>query len=200
MKGTPTCLLCIYFLVGRKLVNMEEIWKDIKGYEGLYQISNLGNVKSLSRTMENKGTFGKIYHIKEKIMKPKIDKGYYRIGLTKNKIRKYFAVHRLVAIAFIENPDNLEIINHKDENPLNNKVDNLEWCTQQYNINYGTGMERRKAKQSIKINQYDLNGNYIRTWDCINDAIRQYKGNTQICQCCKGKRKYASCYKWKYAD
>lgn len=200
MKGTPTCLLCIYFLVGRKLVNMEEIWKDIKGYEGLYQVSNLGRVRSIERTIKHKSTYGGLYHIRGQILKLKQDKGYLRIGLKKDNIKKYYSIHRLVAEAFIPNPHNYAQINHKDENPKNNEVNNLEWCTAKYNINYGTGMQRRKAKQSIKINQYDLSGNYIRTWDCINDAIRQYKGNTQICQCCKGKRKYASGYKWKYAD
>lgn len=118
-----------------------EIWKDIKGYEGLYQISNYGNVKSLERVIEdNKGSYIK----KEKILTPTINnRGYYHIGLRNNSKTKYYYVHRLVAEAFIPNPNNYPIINHKDEDKTNNKVDNLEWCTPKYNANYGTAIQRR---------------------------------------------------------
>ena len=105
-----------------------EVWRDIKGYEGLYQVSNLGNVKSL-----NYGNRGK-----EQIMKPTLlSTGYFQAILTKNKIHKKYSVHRLVADAFLSNPDNLPCINHKDENPSNNVVENLEWCTYSYNVRYG---------------------------------------------------------------
>ena len=180
---------------------MEEIWKDIEGYEGYYQVSNLGRVKSLERTINHKTCYGGLYHIKERILKLKIEKdGYFRIGLKKGKIKKYYRVNRLVAQAFIPNPNNYPIVNHKDENPLNNNVDNLEWCTQKYNVNYGNGISKRKKKISIKINQYDLDGNFIKTWGSIKDAARYYNGNTKICQCCKGKVKTAAGYKWKYAE
>lgn len=179
---------------------MEEIWKDIKDYEKLYQISNLGRIRSKERTINHKTTYGGKYHVKSKILKPKIDKGYYRIGLLKNGIKKFYGVHRIVAEAFIENPNNYNIINHKDENPLNNNVDNLEWCTQKYNVNYGNANYKRIKKLSIKIKQYDLNGNYIKTWDSMNEAIRYYNNNTKICQCCKGKVNNACGFKWKYAN
>lgn len=179
----------------------KEIWKDVEGYEGLYQVSNLGRVKSLERIIEHKGCYGGFYHVKGKILKPRTEKdGYFRIGLKKDRTQKFYRINRLVAKTFIPNPNNLPVVNHKDENKENNVWTNLEWCTQLYNVNYGDGINKRKLKRSIKIKQYDLNGNYIKTWDSINDAIRCYNGNTQICQCCKGKRKQANGYKWKYAD
>ena len=110
MKSTPTCLLYVIVKVGRKLEKMEEIWRDITGYEGLYQISNFGNVRSLERTIEHTSTYGGTYHIKGKKLNPKLDKGYLRIGLRKNGIKKYYAIHRLVAKEFLNNPYNYEII------------------------------------------------------------------------------------------
>ena len=110
---------------------MEEIWKDIPEYEGLYQVSNLGNIKSLEKS---KGWC----KIKEKTLKLRIDKdGYYRVILSKNSKPKMFLVHRLVAQAFIPNPNNLPEINHKNEIKTDNRVENLEWCTQLYNLHYG---------------------------------------------------------------
>lgn len=105
----------------------DEVWKDIDGYDGLYQVSNMGRVKSFK--------WGK-----ERILKPyETGNGYLRVELQS----KPFKLHRLVAQAFIPNPDNLPFVNHKDENPKNNMVDNLEWCDNKYNINYGTTQERR---------------------------------------------------------
>ena len=105
---------------------MEE-WKDIIGYEGLYQVSNLGRVRRSGKIL--KGGYN--------------NKGYHTINLCKKGISKSFFVHRLVAIAFIPNPNNLPIVNHKDENPKNNCIENLEWCTYKYNANYGTARERQ---------------------------------------------------------
>ena len=109
---------------------MEEIWRNIKEYEGLYQVSNLGRIKRLSNSKS----------LKEKILKPSArSNGYVRIVLYKNAIRKAHLVHRLVAEAFIPNPENLPCVNHIDENKLNNRVDNLEWCTAKYNAVYSLG-------------------------------------------------------------
>ena len=109
-----------------------EIWKPVIGWETLYEVSNMGNVRSL--------------HYKQPyLMNPVIDaKGYKRVSFTKRNSKKYVrcGVHRLVAQAFIPNPDNLPEINHKDEDKLNNRVDNLEWCTHMYNNNYGTRNKR----------------------------------------------------------
>lgn len=113
-----------------------EIWKDIVGFEGIYQVSNLGRVKSLERTIRNKGTKSGFYHISEKILSPRKNinrHGYYEISLKQNGKEKRFKLHRLVAIAFIPNPNNLPQVNHKDGNKDNNTVNNLEWCTDKEN-------------------------------------------------------------------
>ena len=122
---------------------MEEQWKDIKGYEGLYEVSNLGNVRSLDRTVKR----GQGYTIKEgRVLTPFYEKkkGYYQVVLAKDGKAKTYRVHRLVAIAFLENPYNYTDVNHKDEVKTNNNVDNLEWCTRKYNNNYGTKPERTR--------------------------------------------------------
>lgn len=110
-----------------------EIWKDIKGYEGLYQVSNYGNVKSLNYLRTGK----------ERILKQGTRKGgYKRVALCNNGEMKFYLVHRLVAEVFLENPRNLPQVNHKDENSSNNHVSNLEWCTPKENSNYGTRNKR----------------------------------------------------------
>lgn len=113
-----------------------EQWKDIEGYEGLYQVSNLGNVKSLNRTSIKEG---RDYRVKEKILKTFLcSSGYPTVVLSNNGKKETLMVHRLVALHFIPNPHKYEQINHKDENKNNNNVDNLEWCTAEYNDNYGS--------------------------------------------------------------
>lgn len=124
---------------------MKEMWKDIKNFEGMYQISNFGRVKSLART--KKHSYNGIAQLKEKVLKPVNINGYKRVVLSKNNksINKY--IHFLVAQAFIPNPNNYSEINHKDEDKANNKINNLEWCNHSYNINYGTGNQRRSQKE-----------------------------------------------------
>ena len=128
-----------------------EQWKDIEGYEGLYQVSNLGNVKSLNRTSIKEG---RDYRVKEKILKTFLcSSGYPTVVLSNNGKKETLMVHRLVALHFIPNPHKYEQINHKDENKNNNNVDNLEWCTQDYNLHYGnrgkkiSEARRRKNKE-----------------------------------------------------
>lgn len=132
---------------------MKEIWKDIAGYEGLYQVSNLGNVKS-----------------KRKILKP-IDGEYKKVGLSKNGIQNTLYIHRLVANAFLENSNNYTHINHKDENKHNNNVNNLEWCTNKYNINYGNA-QKKKGKQQVryKVAQINDNGDIIKIWNSSREV------------------------------
>lgn len=169
---------------------MEEIWKDIKNYEGAYQISNFGNVKSLTRIDSNN-------HLKKaKIKNLRTDKdGYKIVILSSNGKRKDFKVHRLVALMFLPNPNNYPIINHKDENPSNNFVDNLEWCDYTYNVNYGSC----RYKMSRQVNQYDKNNNFIKMWESITKASKELKiDGSGITKCCKGKRNFAGGYKWKY--
>lgn len=167
-----------------------EIWKDIEGYEGLYEISSFGRVKSYNG-------YG---HAKKILLKPGKCR-YYNVILSKNGEKKSFLIHRLVAQAFIPNPNNCAYINHKDENKLNNNVDNLEWCTQKYNCNYGTRTERGHLKQRKKINQYDLNGVFIKTWNSRQDINKKLGiPITTISGCCLGYLKSAHNYIWKYAN
>lgn len=169
---------------------MIEIWKSVVGYEGLYEVSNLGRVKSFPRN----GTIKD-----EKILKPFIDKlGRKNVFLSKNNKRKRFRIHRLVAEAFIPNPHNYPIINHKDENPSNNFVDNLEWCDHSYNVNYGTANSKRSKKQSKPVLQYDLQDNLIREWSSATEAGRDGFKFRSISACCNGKRKSHKGYKWSY--
>lgn len=118
--------------------NRVEIWKDIEGYEGLYQISNMGRVKSLAKQTLCGHRKEQTIFRNEKFLSLRCNKkGYLQVGLSKNGIRKQFTVHRLVAQTFIPNPNNLPQVNHKDENKTNNCIENLEWCTAEYNCNYG---------------------------------------------------------------
>ena len=159
---------------------MKEIWKDIPNYEGLYQASNLGRIKSL-------------WYGKEKILKLTDNgNGYLQVFLCKNGIRKIFLVHRLIALTFIPNPNNLPEVNHRNEIKNCNLVDNLEWCTSFYNTRYS---------QNKKVLQYDLNGNFIREWDCAKDVKRILNiDNSGVSCSCNGKRKTAGGYIWRYAD
>lgn len=186
-----------------------EIWKDITGYEGTYQISNYGRVKSLDREIHKNN--GVIEHRNGQIMKLLLDKdGYCILGLRiKNKIKKSFRVHRLVAEAFIENPDNLPEVNHKDEDKSNNCVENLEWCTCAYNINYGThnqkvaNSNKNHPNKIIPICQFDLKGNFIKEWSSLTLASQEYSlPVTSITRCCKHKFGVKQCggYKWEYKN
>lgn len=130
-----------------------EIWKDIPNYEGLYQASNFGRIRSLDKVIKNRGKnqYGSTFDIikKGKILKQRLNKGgYLKVYLIKEGKSKTFIAHRLIALTFIPNPNNYKIVNHKDENKTNNNIDNLEWCTQSYNINYGSRNE--KAAEKLK--------------------------------------------------
>lgn len=128
-----------------------ENWLPIPEYERLYEIDTFGNVKSLDRKVRNNNGFRVI---KGKILKPKLDdKGYYKIGLTKDNKQKFYFIHRLVALTFIPNPNNYPIINHKDGNPKNNYVENLEWCTYSYNTKYAYNIGTKKPKGAEHIGE-----------------------------------------------
>lgn len=163
---------------------MIEIFKDIEGYEGLYQISNLGSVKSLGNGNSNNS--------KEKILKPTKDKkGYLYVDLYKDGKRKTYKVHRLVAQTFIENPNNLPQVNHKDEDKTNNAVENLEFCDAKYNINYGT----RNEKISKQLMCLETGKIYPSTRE-----VQKQLGfaHSNISKCCNGKLKQAYGYTWCY--
>ena len=112
---------------------------------------------------------------------------------------KSFTIHRLVATVFIPNPNNYTEVNHKDENKTNNNVENLEWCTRKYNINYGTARERARQKLAVKINQYDLEGNFIKTWNGMYEVEKALNlKNQHISLCCLKKRNKCGNYQWRY--
>lgn len=182
----------------------KEIWKDIPGYLHFYQVSNFGNVRSVDRQFfrENgrvctrEGKLKKLYDCKN---------GYKKVELSYIGTARRFYVHRLVAEAFIPNPDNLPEINHKDENPSNNHVDNLEWCTHEYNSNYGTRAKRIKNTmqsigRSVPVLMYSKDGKFIRRFDSVRSASRELNIHCgSIVECCQGKRrKSAGGYVWKY--
>lgn len=170
---------------------MKEIWKAIKGYEGIYEVSNLGRIKTLSRYIRNR-------KMPEKIKK--LDKGkygYLRVELSNNKINKKYLVHRLVAETFIPNPNNLPCINHKDENKSNNIVNNLEWCDYLYNNLYND----KHKKNWVKVKQLDKNHNIINIFESVTEAskitnILQCK----ISNCLNNRQKTAGGYHWEYYE
>lgn len=161
-------------------------WKDIKGYEGKYQVSNLGEVRSLNYGGTNN----------TKIMKSRTDcKGYKRIQLSKNGKPKTYKVHRLVAIAFIPNPNSLPQVNHKNEVKDDNRASNLEWCTNKYNCNYGT--RSRRQGESIKgVNNSQARKvmlvNTGKIFNTVTEASNKYNVHrSAIAKCCRGEYKFA---------
>lgn len=180
----------------------EEIWKDVVGYEGLYQVSNKGRVKSAPRQLPL--PTGALYKRKERMLTPYVcNNGYYVVLLRAYGKQKLATIHRLVAIAFIPNPHNLPFINHKDENRLNNNVDNLEWCTPLYNANYGTA--RQKQRESLMkspkkdnsaiakykaVEQITLDGYVMRKFVSVKDAAQTMNlSENTIIHHCKGRVK-----------
>ena len=154
---------------------MKEEWRDILGYEGLYQISNLGRVKSLPKLSGNRT-------LEESIMAQHECRGYMKVNLYKDKTVKGMLVHRLVAYAFLDNPNEYTQVNHKDENKHNNRVDNLEWCNAKYNMNYGTrNLRSSKPVYCVTTGEF---------FNSITDAAKAYdiKNNEDIGRACKGKR------------
>lgn len=173
---------------------MQEVWEPVKGYEGLYEVSNLGRVKSLYmfRHNINENKLEKIR--RDKILSQRIHKtGYMITSLSKNKKRKDFYTHRLVANAFIPNPEKKTYINHIDENKTNNKVENLNWCTQKENVRFST--------RTKKIEQLTIDGKHIKTWNNLYEIkdVLGYK-KSHINQCCKGTREKSCGYKWRYVN
>jgi len=166
---------------------MNEIWKDIPGYEGHYQISNKGNVRSFVNRLKSKPCI---------IRKPVPDRrGYLTVMLWKNNHNRCLKIHRLVAEVFLDNPMNLPQVNHKDEDKTNNNVENLEWCDNQYNNTY-RDIHKRKA---IPVIQYDLDGNEIARYYGLFEAERQTGIlHCEISKVAKHKRKTAGGYKWEF--
>jgi hypothetical protein len=185
----------------------KEVFRDVLGYEGLYQVSNYGRVKSLERK--------NIFYCglrKEHLERPteekilnynKSNRGYLQVCLTKDGKSKTYTVHRLVAKAFLPNLKNKKQVNHIDGNKENNSIDNLEWVTSSENNKHAFITGLNKPHNMRKVNQYDLQGNFIKQWNSITDFLKENNlnlKNSNITTCCKGKRKNAYGFIWKYAE
>ena len=193
------------------MTNVQEIWKDINEFEGIYSISNFGKVKSHRRSFVQKHRSGKIYNniIPDCILKPILGKrGYHTVSLQLNKKIKRTTIHRLIAIHFIPNPENKPHINHKNGVKTDNRIENLEWCTNQENIQHSYDfLNRRKRKfkkgkehhMARKVKQLSINGDYLRSFDTMTDA-EKYTGipKTQITAVCRKKRTTTGGYRWEY--
>lgn len=175
---------------------MKEIWAPVKGYEGLYEVSSFGRVRSLGNGNSNNS--------KVRILNPsKNSDGYLGVVLYKNGKSKSCKVHRLVAEAFLPNWFDEHEVNHRDEQKTNNNIYNLEWCDHKYNSNYGTRIIRiteknTNGKCSKTILQLTKNGELVREWTSINEANRNGFDQSNICNCCQGKRKTHKGYIWRY--
>ena len=179
---------------------MSEIWKDIEGYEGKYQVSNLGRVRSLDRVVEKRD--GTTQFIHGTIIKPhnKVN-GYKVVNLWRQKNSIHMYVHRLVAIAFIPNPGNLQEVNHKDEDKTNNHVDNLEWCSHRYNSMYNNLHNRSKANMRKQVIQLTLDGKMMAEFESEMEASRQTGfAVSHISAVCRGQKRVAYGYIWKFKN
>ena len=181
-----------------------EVWRDVRGYEGVYRVSNLGRVKRIGQYTNQTGTSWD----SEKILRPAHNNnGYCFVQLSRNNVvsRKY--VHRLVAEAFIENPDKKPTVNHKNCDKSDNRVGNLEWATYRENNDYAiqmmknSGGNKRNNTSSRVVQQLDLQGNVIREYPSYREAERQ-TGISAIDKVCAGAkyRKTAGGYKWRYKE
>jgi hypothetical protein len=178
---------------------MQEIWKDIIGYEGLYQVSNIGRIKSLGR-YKAQGARSPVWYDDMIISANKCRHGYFMVLLHKDGLKTGKLCHRLVGEAFIPNPYSFSQINHKDENKENNSVENLEWCDARYNVNYGTRNIRNSITTGKPVIQMDIDGNAIKTWHSQGVAAKSlgiFQGN--ISSCCSGRLNETGGYRWKFA-
>lgn len=178
----------------------KEIFKDIYGYEGLYQVSNFGNIKSSDRQRLGKG--GCLRSCPGRILKPKINnRGYYQVDLfDKNNKSTRFLIHRLVALAFLENPNNYDQINHIDNDHTNNCVTNLEWCNNYQNNLWKKVTSSEKQHVAKNVLQYSLDGTFIKEWESAKASEKEGFDRSSISKCCRGKLKTSKGYIWKFKE
>ena len=181
-----------------------EVWKYIEEYEG-YQVSNFGRVKSLERDVYNP-RYGK-KRIKEKILKTgKRSSGHLCVRISKNGVVKPYSVHRLVAEAFIPNPEMKSDVHHIDHNPANNNVENLVWLTKKEHVaehpeRYEASSKAARKALAKHINQFTRDGMFVKAWYSAREIERELGyANQHIIDCCKGKLKTYKGFKWKYAE
>lgn len=171
---------------------MEEIWREVPGYEGLYEVSNRGVVRSLNYLHTGR---------KRVLRLMKDNYGYLVVHLCKDGQTKTLKVHRIVAQAFIANPLNLPDVNHINEDKTDNRANNLEFCTAQYNNNFGTHNARIAKTLSKTVLQYDKSGNFVQEWPSVIEVQRRIGWLPScISQCCHGKRKSAYGFVWSYSE
>jgi hypothetical protein len=173
---------------------MRETWKDIEGYEGLYQASSTGKIRSFRKS--------NIYHgqVHHELKPTVLNNGYCVVTLYRSpKDRKRFLVHTLIAKTFLQNPNNYPCVNHKDENKQNNDISNLEWCTYSYNNSYGTARIRARKSRSKIVHQYTLDGVWVATYFSATMPAKIF-GISPSCihDCCKKKTDCSGGYKWSY--
>jgi len=176
---------------------MTEVWKPVKNYEGYYEVSNLGNVRSLDRIVHHSRNFTRFQKGNVLTIRTNSTGNYSTVLLSKDNKHKMVKVHRLVATAFIDNPNGYREINHKDENKQNNRVDNLEWCSRKYNENYGTkrirgsmhtNYKKIAEKNSKALYQVSINGEVLKRWNSlaeVHNTLGYSQGN--ISMCCNGR-------------
>lgn len=181
---------------GTKTSPAVEVWRPVVGWEGLYEVSSHGRVRSLDRVQVGRG------HTKPRLFKGRVLKqfldqtGYMTLGFMIHRKHKFVHVHRLVAEAFIPNPDNLPQINHKDEDKTNNNVENLEWCTNQYNMVYGTRIERMRKSKLKPIEQLTLEGEHVAFYDSIEKCGFNYSTVYRAAR--HGTQSHG--YRWRFVD
>lgn len=190
---------------------MEEIWKDVKGYETLYQVSNLGRVRSLTRV--TCGRYRQTY--KGRMLKPILKSiGYYVVSLHRNGLCKQSFIHRLVADAFCEKPNGCDVVDHINTDTKDNRYSNLRWTTTEGNLKNPISLKRRidsirkiycgrtgaSHPTSKAVVQLTVDGEFVKRWDCASDAVRECGFDSgSITHCCKGESKYHKGYRWEYA-
>lgn len=179
-------------------MSREEVWLDVVGYEGLYQCSSTGRVRSLDRIVYVEKGNGFNKRLKGSIRKIHDRSGYKTVALFKEGKKESHYVHRLVAEAFVPNPNNHPMVNHKDESRDNNEAENLEWCTHQYNLNYGTSSKRKNKKLSTPVVGIHVESGKKITFPSMMEAGRNGFHQSEISLCCNGKKDQHKNYKWKF--
>ena len=184
------------------MVSLEEVWKDISNYEGFYQVSNLGRIKSLDRWVEQRN--GSFRHFDGRVLKPRLSNGYLYVSLSISENVRTVRIHSVVAQMFIKSRPEGMVVNHKDEVKTNNCIDNLEYLTVKENTNYGTGIARMRLKKINGKKSKPIIGINIKTQKLIEfpsmrEAQRNGFDERNISKCCNGKANSHKGYRWEFA-